>query len=121
MALALSRDALAAKRVLIDDSDEFVAYAETDTIERASGTAKMWILYDYKSKHTYLKWTYWSQRALGEFDCRDRRAQTLFYAFYEGQMGGGGLIVSGSTVPGVWAQVRNGSVVEKSWKMACGK
>ncbi len=53
---ALACDAVAARRQLLDDTDEFVAYVEMDTIERSSRTAKMWILYDYKFKHTYLKW-----------------------------------------------------------------
>jgi hypothetical protein len=121
VALALLSDTVAAKRMLLDDGDEFVAYAETDTIERTNGTAKMWMLYDYKSKHTYLKWAYWSQRALGEFDCRDKRAQTLHYAFYEGQMGGGELVLNGAILPGLWTPVHAGSVVEKYWKIACNR
>lgn len=110
-----------AKRMLLDDSDEFTAYAETETIERTSNTAKMWVLYDYKTKHTYLKWTYWSQRALGEFDCKDKRAQTLHYVYYAGQMGGGELVLSGAILPGLWTPVRAESVVEKFWKIACSK
>ena len=110
-----------AKRTLLDDGDDFTAYAETDTIERASNTSKMWVLYDYKAKHSYLKWAYWSQRTLGEFDCRDKRAQTLHYVYYEGQMGGGELILSGAILPGLWTPVSAGSVIEKFWKIACSK
>jgi hypothetical protein len=120
MALALACDAVAARRQLLDDTDEFVAYVETDTIERSSRTANMWILYDYKFKHTYLKWAYWSQRTLGEFDCKERRSQTLYYAFHEGQMGGGETIISGNVLPGLWGPVNSGSVIEKLWKLACG-
>ena len=121
MALALACDAVAAKRQLLDDTDEFVAYAETDSIEKSSSTAKMWLLYDYKSKHIYLKWTYWSQRSLSEFDCREKRAQTLYYAFHEGQMGGGEMILSGTILPGLWTPVPAGSVIEKFWRIACGR
>ena len=64
--LVVACDAAAAKRQLLDDTDEFVAYAEAESIERTDGTAKMWVLYDYKEKHTYLKWAYWSQRTLNE-------------------------------------------------------
>ena len=120
IALVVASNAAAARRQLLDDTDEFVAYAETDTIERSSRTAKMWILYDYKFKHTYLKWTYWSQRTLGEFDCKDKRAQTLYYAFHEGQMGGGEMVLSGTVLPGLWGPVNNGTVIEKFWKLACG-
>jgi hypothetical protein len=121
VALGLACDAVLAKRQLLDDTDEFVAYAETDMIERSSGTAKMWVLYDYKVKHTYMKWAYWSQRSLSEFDCKGKRAQTLYYAFYEGQMGGGGMVLSGTILPGLWAPVRNGSLIEKFWKLACSE
>ena len=119
--LMLLSSVVAAKRMLLADVDEFSAYAETDTIERASNTAKMWVLYDYKTKHTYLRWAYWSQRTLGEFDCRDKRAQTLHYVYYEGQMGGGELVLSGAILPGLWTPVHAGSVVEKFWKIACSK
>lgn len=119
--LALLSETAAAKRMLLDDGDEFVSYAEIDTIERANNTAKMWMLYDYKAKHTYLQWGYWSQRTLGEFDCRDRRAQTLLYVYYEGQMGGGEMILSGAILPGLWTPVHAGSVVEKFWKIACSR
>ena len=121
MILALSCDAVAAKRQLLDDTDEFFAYAETDSIEKSSGTAKMWVLYDYKLKHTYMKWTYWSQRSLSEFDCMGKRAQTLYYAFHEGQMGGGDMVLSGNILPGLWAPVATGSVIEKFWKIACSR
>lgn len=119
--LVLLSDSVAAKRMLLDDGDEFVAYAETDTIETSINTAKMWMLYDYKAKHTYLRWTYWSQRSLGEFDCRDKRAQTLHYVYYEGQMGGGELVLNGAILPGLWAPVPAGSILEKFWKIACSK
>ena len=119
--LVLLSDAAAAKRTLLDDGDEFSAYAETDTIERQRDTAKMWVLYNYKDKHIYLRWPYWSQRTLGEFDCKDRRAQTLHYMYYAGQMGGGELVLSGALLPGLWAPVRAGSVVEKFWKIACSR
>jgi hypothetical protein len=119
--LASLSGTVAAKRVLLEDGDEFVAYAEADTIERANFAARMWVLYDYKVKHIYLKWPYWSQRALAEFDCRDKRAQTLHYLYYDGQMGGGELVLSGAILPGLWAPVPSGSVVEKFWKIACSK
>jgi hypothetical protein len=121
LVLAIFCDTVAAKRLLLDDGDEFVAYAEADTIERSNDIAKMWLLYDYKAKHTYLRWSYWSQRALGEFDCRDKRAQTLHYVYYDGQMGGGELVLSGAILPGQWKPIRPGSVVEKFWKIACSK
>ena len=119
--LVLLSGTAAAKRTLLDDGDEFSAYAETDTIARSNDSVRMWMLYDYKVKHTYSKWVYWSQRSLGEFDCRDRRAQTLQYAYYEGQMGGGELILSGAILPGLWTPVHAGSVVEKFWKVACSR
>ena len=121
VALALFSDTVTAKRTLLHDGEEFIAYGETDTIERSNSTVKMWVLYDYKIKHTYMKWVYWSQRSLGEFDCMEKRTQTLYYVFYEGQMGGGELVLSGSILPGLWAPVRAGSVLEKFWKIACSR
>jgi hypothetical protein len=121
VALALLSDTVAAKRVMLDDGSEFVAYAEAETIERSNNTAKMWVLFDYKVKHTYLSWAYWSQRSLGEFDCADKRAQTLHYVYYDSQMGGGEVVLSGAILPGLWTPVYTGSVVEKFWKIACSK
>lgn len=119
--LALLSNTVAAKRMLLHAGDEFIAYAETDTIQSADGVSRMWVLYDYKVRHTYLKWTYWSQRSLGEYDCASRRSQTLQYAFYEGQMGGGEMILNGAILPGLWTPIHAGSVVEKFWKIACNK
>jgi hypothetical protein len=119
--LVLCSDTFAAKRILLDAGDEFIAYAETDTIQNFDNVSRMWVLYDYKFKHTYLNWTYWSQRSLSEFDCAGRRSQTLQYTFYEGQMGGGGMILSGAILPGLWTPIHAGSVLEKFWKIACNK
>jgi hypothetical protein len=119
--LAALSDVVAAKRLLLDDEDEFVAYAEVDTIERSIDTAKMWLLYDYKAKHTYLRWNYWSQHTLQEFDCKGKRAQTLHYVYYEGQMRGGEIVLNGAILPGQWAPVRAGSLIEKFWRIACSK
>jgi len=121
VALALLSSSATARRVIVDDVDEFIAYADTDTIERQGRSAKMLTLFDYKSKHSYLRWAYWSQRTLGEYDCKDKRAQTLHYAFYDGQMGGGELILHGAVLPGLWSPVHRGTTVEKFWKIACGK
>lgn len=118
--VGLSFDA-AAKRLLVDDTDEFVAYVETESVEISVNTVKIAVLYDYKSRHNYLKWPYWSQRTLVQYDCKDKRVQTLFYAFYAGQMGSGEQVLNGAILPGLWAQVPAGSTVEKFWKVACRK
>ena len=117
--LALFCGNVAAKRILVDDVDEFVAYADTDTIERIGSAPRMVVLYDYKVKHTYLSSTYWSQRSMSEYDCRGRRTQILQYALHAGQMGGGEIVLSGAILPGLWSPVPPGSVVEKFWKVAC--
>lgn len=120
-ALAVLSSNVAAKRTLVHSEREFDAYVDPDTIERAGNISRMWVLHDYNEKHVYLQWSYWSQRTLGEYDCRERRAQTLAYSFHAGQMGGGELILNGALPPGLWAPVPSGSVVEKFWKIACGR
>jgi len=110
-----------AKRLLLEDSGDFVAYAELDTLVRSGHEARMWVLYDYKSKHAYLKWNYWSLRTLAAFDCETKRAQTLYYAYYEGQMGGGELIAGGPLIPERWSGIDTGSLVEKFWQIACSR
>ena len=121
LALAVLSSGAAAKRTLVHSEKEFDAYVDPDTIERAGSISRMWVLHDYNVKHVYLQWSYWSQRTLGEYDCRERRAQTLAYSFHTGQMGGGELILNGALPPGLWAPVPSGSVVEKFWKIACGR
>jgi hypothetical protein len=92
-----------------------------DSIERVDKRARLWLLYDYKTKHTYLRWAYWSQRTLAEFDCQDRRTQTLYYSYHAGRMGGGELIVGGPLPPGLWSSVSSGSLLEKFFDVACAR
>ena len=60
-----------------------------------------------------------AKRSLAEYDCTDKRARTLYYAFYAGQMRGGELVLNGAILPGLWSPVFRGSVVEKFWNIAC--
>ncbi len=121
LALALLSGSAAAKRTLVHSEKEFDAYVDPETVERVGSVARMWVLHDYNERHVYLQWSYWSQRTLGEYDCGVRRAQTLAYSFHAGQMGGGELILNGALPVGLWAPVPPGSVVEKFWKIACGR
>ena len=117
--LAVLSSSVAAKRTMVHVEEEFDAYVDPETIQRSGSVARMWVLHDYNTRHTYLKWNYWSQMSLNEFDCKDKRSQTLFYSYHAGQMGGGEVIVNGPLLPGLWAPVPPGSAVEKFWKIAC--
>ncbi len=121
LVLALPAGTASAKRTLVHSEAAFDAYVDPDTIEHVGNVARMWVLHDYNSRHVYLKWSYWSQRTLSEYDCRERRAQTLAYSFHAGQMGGGDVILNGALPAGLWAPVPPGSVVEKFWKIACSR
>lgn len=121
LVLAMLSGSVAAKRTMVHSDDEFDAYVDPETIQRSGSVARVWVLHDYNTRHIYLRWTYWSQMSLNEFDCKDKRTQTLFYSFHAGQMGGGAVILSGPILPGLWSAVPPGSVVEKFWKVACGR
>lgn len=92
-------------------------------IDKRSGMAKMWLLYDFKTAQKDDKddrVSYLSLRFQREYDCKQERARTLAQSFFDGNMARGGEI-SNDSIERPWEGVVPGSIGENLWFMACGR
>jgi hypothetical protein len=93
-------------------------YADPDTIVRNGDTAQMWSILDYKTFQRMVEVGYFSQKALIEYDCAERRSRGLNLSLRSGHMGEGDVIYSDDS-PRDWEAVAAGTIVDKLWTVAC--
>lgn len=93
-------------------------YADPDTIVRNGDTAQMWSILDYKTFQRMVEVGYFSQKALIEYDCAERRSRGLNLSLRSGHMGEGDVIYSDDS-PRDWEAVAAGTTTEKLWTVAC--
>ena len=123
LALALALAALscgsAAEWVMVNDHDEYIAYADPATISREGNLVQMSDLIDLKSPRSspYGK-QHASSTAHSEFDCRNSRIRTLAFSLHSGQMGDGDL-VEAVAESGRWLPVAPGTLLNILWQFAC--
>lgn len=121
LVLAILNGSAAAAWVSVNDSDDFIAYADPATILRAGDRVRMWDLTDLKSSRPspYGR-RYSSSTAHSEFDCQDERMRTLHFSLHAGQMGEGDIIETVSESDR-WLPVTPGSLLRILWQFACGR
>ncbi len=82
---------------------------------------KIWQLTNYISPQvTTTGVSVLSRQAQGEYDCIEQRVRFLSQVEFAEAMGAGN-VVSFRSNPGEWIPVPPGSIVENTWKFACGK
>ena len=115
---ALSCNA-AATWVIVNDNDEYVAYADLATLSRAGDRARMRDLIDLKSPRASPHGNqHASSTAHSEFDCGNPRIRTLAFSLHSGQMGGGELVET-IAESGKWLAIAPGTLLDMLWQFAC--
>ncbi len=125
LALALALAALscnsAAEWVIVNDNEEYIAYADPATISREGNLVQMSDLIDLKSPRSS---PYGNQHASStahsEFDCEDPRIRTIAFFLHSGQMGNGDLVETAAVSNG-WLSVASGTLLNVLWQFACSQ
>ena len=118
--LVMTATAASAEWTRVGDADEFIQYVDVATIRRNGNLVKMWYLSDHKTVKTVDGNSFLSDKAQWEFDCKEERWRVVAYIWFDGKMGSGKVVYSGSA-PGKWSPISPESVGEILWKIACGK
>ena len=93
-------------------------YADPTTVVRTGSTAKLWSMRDYEDAQRMVEVGYFSQKALVEYDCANRKARNLSFSLHADHMGEGNVIYQ-DTSPNEWEPVASGSIGETLWNIAC--
>jgi len=72
--------------VSVGNKPEVVVYYDSQSISRAGGVRKVWLIYDYKNRETD---GVMSARHRVEFDCAGGRSRVLSYADFDDHMATG--------------------------------
>lgn len=123
LALALISTETLAKWTLIGESSDkggYRIYVDLASAQKAGNRVKMWILFDYKIEQSTLGANYLSEKIRREFDCEEEQMRKLAFSFFSWNMEKGDLIRSYSQ-PQKWEKIRDKSMDENEWQLACGK
>lgn len=119
--MLLAATAASAEWTDVGGNDQFIQYVDRDTIRRNGNFVKMWDLVDFNSVQTSSGGkSYLSSKTQLQYDCKEERSQMLAFLWFDGKMGNGKVVVSGSD-PDKWSPISPRSASEALWKIACGK
>jgi hypothetical protein len=105
----------------VEENDTFIAYANLGTIRKAGNRAKIWQLFDFKTRRRLSTGqAYLSKQAHWEFDCDGERQRALYYSSHSGNMARG-VVIDYDAYPSTWAPIASGSLSEILWKVACNQ
>ena len=106
---------------MVYDNDEYIAYADPDTVSRAGDLVRMSDLIDLKSPRSspYGK-QHASSTAHSEFDCRNSRIRTIAFSLHSGQMGDGDLVETVAE-SNRWLPVAPGTLLGVLLQLACSQ
>jgi hypothetical protein len=122
--LAVASGNAAASWVAVAGNEKLTAYADRGTISKAGNTVTMWTLLDYVEIQPFAgigTGPFLSSQSQVEFDCKGERSRTLFLSNRASHMGEGNVVLTVSDPESTWTPVPPGTMVEKVWKIACGK
>ena len=97
-----------------------VLYADTASIRKAAGRAKMAILFDYPTLQKAAGAEFLSKKIRREYDCQEKLIRTLAYSLFSLHMEHGDLVRSYNQ-PQKWEVVKQDSLEEVEWKVACSE
>lgn len=107
----------------IGESDRkggYTLYADTASIRKAAGRAKMAILFDYQTLQKAAGAEFLSEKIRREYDCQEKQIRTLAYSLFSLHREHGDLIRSYNQ-PQKWEMVKPDSLEEVEWKVACSE
>jgi hypothetical protein len=120
LVFALLNSAATAEWVMVNDNDDYIAYADPATISRAGNLVQMRDLIDLKSpRPSPYGNAHESSIAHSEFDCANPRMRTLAFTLHAGRMGNGELVETATKSNG-WLPVFPGTLLGLLWQFACG-
>ena len=97
------------------------SYTDKNSIRKASGKVKMWMLHDFKAPEKDADGQlYLSVKEQKEFDCRQEQRRTLYFSYHSENMGNGNIIYI-SSEPGKWSPVAPDSLDNNQLKKYCAK
>lgn len=100
------------------ETDAYVLYIDSATIQRNGDMARMWDLQDFKQTQSSGDQAYRSEKSELEFDYKERRARVLSIIDFVGPMATGG-IASSDGVASDWSPVKPRTMGEVEWSTAC--
>ena len=118
MLLTIMNSSVMAEWVQVGENEDYNVYVDPTTIRKSGNTVRIWSLHDYKRAKGSIP--YMSSTLEREHDCKEKRGQQLFLAFYSKNMGKGATIWKDTELRN-WRQVTSDTVKETVWKYACGK
>jgi surface-adhesin protein E len=119
--LVLSVRPLYAKWVSVGETQaDITVYADPDTIRRKGDLVQMWQLSDFRTVQTVGGDSYFSSKALNEYDCAEERTRVLAFTWFSDNMGSGHVVYSNSNERN-WEPVAPHSINEALWEVACSK
>jgi hypothetical protein len=122
LVLAILSGSAVAEWTQVGRTSSVTAYADFSTIRKKGHTAKMWSLYDFAAPFKLDPETSSASSAKGltEYDCKDERDRTVFYAYFSDQMGRGNAVFTKNEVMD-WQPTIPQSFGRALWEIACGK
>lgn len=102
----------------IGEDNAAVLYADPATIVKSGNTAKLWSLHDYKDFQRMVEVGYFSQKALVEYDCAERKTRSLSLSLHAEHMGEGKVIYEDTSAQ-EWRPVPPKTITETLWNIAC--
>ena len=119
MLAALGCDA-AAEWVMVNDNDEYVAYADPVSISRVGNLVQMSDLIDLKMPQPSPSGNpHASSQALSQFDCENPRMRTIAFSLHSGRMGNGDIVETAAASDN-WLPVAPGTLLDVLRQFACG-
>ncbi|MBS0496973.1 MAG: hypothetical protein HRU77_10165 [Gammaproteobacteria bacterium] len=107
----------------IGESDRkggYTLYADTASIRKAAGRAKMAILFDYQTLQKAAGAEFLSEKIRREYECQEKQIRTLAYSLFSLHKEHGDLVRSYNQ-PQKWEMVKPDSLEEVEWKVACSE
>ncbi|MBS0586897.1 MAG: hypothetical protein JSS37_02840 [Proteobacteria bacterium] len=98
----------------------YALYADTASIRKAAGRAKMAILFDYQTLQKAAGAEFLSKKVRREYECREKQIRTLAYSLFSLHMEHGDQIRSYNQ-PQKWETVKPDSLEEVEWGVACSQ
>lgn len=110
---------VAADWMIVNDNDDYIAYADAASIFRMDQRVRMSDLVDLKSaRSSPLGNWHASSKAQSEFDCQNSRMRTIAFALHAGQMGEGEVVESVAE-SNSWLPITPGTLLNMLWQFAC--
>jgi len=121
MVILFSSSAAAEWTLVANNGEQGVEiFVNKESIKKDGNLVTIWTLIDYESPQSVGGKNQLSTKSLDEYDCQNEQYRTLNLYWYSGHKEKGKIVYS-ELVPGKMQPIIPNSVVERVWKITCGK